>query len=80
MHKTGISADHPDWSREQIERFWEPGKKMLRAVRRYQAARKRGGVFGKISAKYWVLNHLFWSTICQSEVHLSVSVCKEMTR
>ena len=71
MQEKNISATEPDWSREKIERFWEPGKKMIRAVRRYQAAQARGGVLGKIASKYWVLNHLFWSTICQSELHLN---------
>ncbi|WP_299937949.1 serine O-acetyltransferase [uncultured Pelagimonas sp.] len=71
VQETGISATDPDWSREKIDRFWEPGKKMIRAVRRYQAARQKEGVLAKMSSKYWVVNHLWWSTICQSELHLT---------
>ncbi|KUF10163.1 serine O-acetyltransferase [Pseudoponticoccus marisrubri] len=74
MDEIGISAEVPDWSRERIERFWDPGKKMIRAVRRYQAARARGGMFGRLAARYWVLNHLWWSTICQSELHLTTKI------
>lgn len=74
MQEKDISATEPDWSREKIERFWEPGKKMIRAVRRYQAAQARGGMLGKFALKYWVLNHLFWSTICQSELHLNTEI------
>ena len=69
-----ISAEVPDWSREHIRRFWDPGPKLIRAVRRYQAARARGGPFAKIASKYWTLNHLFWSTICQSELHLNTEI------
>ncbi len=74
VQETGISASEPDWSRETIDWFWEPGKKMIRAIRRYQTARQTGGVFGKIASKYWVLNHLWWSTICQSELHLTTQI------
>ena len=74
MQETGISATDPDWSREKITRFWGPGKKMIRAMRRYQAARARGGVGGKIAAKYWVLNHGFWSLMTQTELHLTTRI------
>lgn len=72
--ETGISAEVPDWTREAVRRFWDPGQKLLRAVRRYQAARARGGVFGRVMSKYWALNHLWWSTICQSEIHLITQI------
>ncbi len=68
-----ISAEVPDWSRERVERFWDPGKKMIRAVRRYQAARATGGL-GRLISKYWVLNHWFWSLMCQSELHLTTQI------
>ncbi len=74
VQETGVSATDPDWSREKIDRFWEPGKKMIRAVRRYQAARQKEGALAKLSSKYWVLNHLWWSTICQSELHLTTEI------
>ncbi|MGH1412283.1 MAG: serine O-acetyltransferase [Pelagimonas sp.] len=74
VQETGVSATDPDWSREKIDRFWEPGKKMIRAMRRYQATRQKGGPLAKLASKYWVLNHLWWSTICQSELHLTTEV------
>lgn len=73
MHNAEISAQVPDWSRERIDRFWEPGKKMIRAVRRYQSCQAKG-VLGRIASKYWVLNHGFWSLICQSELHLTCQI------
>ncbi|MFZ7090916.1 serine O-acetyltransferase [Primorskyibacter sp. 2E233] len=69
-----ISAQTPDWSRESIGRYWDPGQKLMRALRRYQAARANGGVVARLYSKYWALNHLFWSTICQSEIHLNTEI------
>ena len=69
-----VSATIPDWNRENVRRFTDAGPKLLRAVRRYQLAKSRGGFLGKISAKYWVLVHGFWSVITQSEVHLHMDI------
>jgi len=69
-----VSASEPDWSRETVTRFWDPGKKLIRAVRRYQKAQARGGLLGKIECKRWALSHLFWSTVTQSELHLTTRI------
>lgn len=69
-----VSADTPDWSREKIEQFWQPGKQLLRALRRYQAARARTGLLARLSAKYWVAVHRFWSLVTQSEIHLNTQI------
>ncbi len=72
--ETDISAQVPDWSREDIRRFWDPGPKLLRTIRRYQAAKARGGILGRIASKRWALAHLFWSTVTQSEIHLHTRI------
>lgn len=69
--RTAHSASDPDWSREAIRRFWDPGRKLLRAVRRWQAARQRGA---RLATKYWQVNHLWWSTMTQSEIHLTCQI------
>ena len=69
-----VSATEPDWSRETVRRFWDPGPKLIRSVRRYQAARARGGALGALAAKYWVLVHRFWSLVTQSELHLHMPI------
>ena len=70
----GISATDPDWTREAIRTFWDPGPKLLRAIRRYQVAREKTGVWSKICAKYWVIVHRFWSVMTQSEIHLHMPI------
>ncbi|MGX9352179.1 serine O-acetyltransferase [Shimia sp. W99] len=69
-----VSATEADWSRENVTRFWDPGPKLIRALRRYQRARARGGPLGTLASKYWVLVHRFWSVITQSELHLHMEV------
>jgi serine O-acetyltransferase len=69
-----VSATKPDWSRETVQCFWDPGRKLLRAIRRYQALKARGGLFARMAAKYWVLNHGFWSLVTQSEIHLTTKI------
>ena len=71
---SNVSASIPDWSREQVQCFWDPGRKLLRSVRRYQAARSSRGFAAKIAAKYWVINHRFWSLMTQSEIHLGTQI------
>ncbi|MDU8926218.1 serine acetyltransferase [Alisedimentitalea sp. MJ-SS2] len=69
-----ISATTPDWSRETVQRFWDPGRKLLRSIRRYQAARARGGGLGGLAARYWVMSHWFWSLMTQTELHLNCQI------
>jgi serine O-acetyltransferase len=71
MDEYGISNSEPDWSREAVTQFWDPGKKLIRAVRRYQAARARGA---RLAMKYWALNHRIWSVITQCEIHLTCEI------
>lgn len=69
-----VSATEPDWSREAVRRFWDPGQKLIRSIRRYQAAKARGGVLAKVSAKRWAFSHLIWSTVTQCEIHLNTQI------
>lgn len=66
-----ISATDPDWSREAPRGFWDPSRKLLRSIRRYQAARGRGA---RMACRWWVLNHRFWSVITQADIPLSCRI------
>lgn len=72
--KNTISAEMPDWSREAVSCFWDPGNKLLRSIRHYQKARKQNGPLAILCSKYWVLVHRFWSVITQSEIHLNTQI------
>lgn len=69
-----VSAETADMSREAVRGFWDAGPKLLRAFRRYQAAKTRGGLFDGLAAKYWAVVHRFWSVMTQSELHLNMHI------
>ncbi|WP_050928294.1 serine O-acetyltransferase [Aestuariivita boseongensis] len=68
------SATTPDWSRETIRGFWDPGRKLLRALRRYQAAREGSSLGAKLRARYWSKVHLFWSVVTQCDIPLNCQI------
>lgn len=71
----GVSAEVPDWSREHPRRLWDPSRRLLRAIRRYQATcRHRFVPLRGPLRKYWALHHRFWSVIAQAESDLSCEI------
>lgn len=68
------SAREPDWDCERVTRFWDPGPKLVRSIRRWQAARTRGGLEGQIRARLWSLNHAWWSLVTQCDIPLDCQI------
>lgn len=64
-----VSATIPDWDRERCRGLWDPGRRLLRSIRRYQECRTRGRAGGLLS-KYWVLQHRFWSVVTGADIPL----------
>lgn len=69
-----VSASVPDWSREQPQRYWDPSRKLLKSLRRYQLARRKRSVIARLEEKWWVLAHRFWSVVTQAEIHLNTKI------
>lgn len=69
-----VSADVPDWRREQPRRFWDPGCKLVRAIRRYQQWQKRGSLGSLIISKFLVLPYRFWSIITGADIPLNCEI------
>jgi serine O-acetyltransferase len=64
-----ISATEPDWSRERLgPGEWNPGKRLLAAIRAYQRARSP---FGR---KLAALRHRWWSAISGADIPLSCRI------
>ena len=61
------SATEPDWSREAPRGFWDPGRKLIGAVRDYQ----RGGPLRRRLA---VLRHRFWSLVSGAELPVTTDI------
>jgi serine O-acetyltransferase len=63
-----VSASEPDWSRERIEPGrYEPGKRLLAAIRSYQSAR---GPLAPLVRKLCVLRHRLWSAVTGCDLPL----------
>jgi serine O-acetyltransferase len=69
-----ISAEVPDWTREIPQHFWDPGRKLLRTIRKYQSWRSRGGVLGLWYCKILVLRHRFWSVVTGADIPLTCQI------
>jgi serine O-acetyltransferase len=69
-----VSADIPDWTRETPRQFWDPGRQLLRAIRRYQHWRDRPGAIGRLACKWLVLRHRFWSVVTGADIPLTCRI------
>jgi serine O-acetyltransferase len=68
-----VSSEIPDWDREKPARFWEPGKKLLLSIRRYQRWRKRG-ILGTLVSKLVLLQYRFWSVVTGADIPLTCEI------
>lgn len=69
--KVVVSSEIPDWTREKPSRFWDPGKKLILAIRKYQKCRKIPGLLGKLLAAPYVHFHRFWSIVSGADIPLN---------
>lgn len=66
-----VSAEVPDWTREEPRQFWDPGRKLLLAIRRYQAWHGKPGLFATCYCKLLVIRHRFWTVVTGAEIPLT---------
>jgi serine O-acetyltransferase len=71
--ESDVSATTPDWSRERCRQFWDPGRRLLRTIRKYQRWKARGRLM-RLLARYWVLEYRFWSAVSGAEIPLNVDL------
>jgi serine O-acetyltransferase len=69
-----VSAEIADWSRENPRRFWDPSRKLLRAIRNYQFWRSRSGIIPSVLCKWCILRHRFWSVVTGAEIPLNCNI------
>src|SRR5258708_33205216 len=69
-----VSAKIRDWDREKVQRFWDPSRKLLLAIRRYQYWRDREGVVPACFRKCVVMRYRFWSVITGAEIPLNCNI------
>jgi serine O-acetyltransferase len=66
---TGIAV--ADWTREKPERFWDPSRKLLLTIRRYQKFQQKRGGLARLACKFIVLRYRFWSVVCGADIPLN---------
>jgi serine O-acetyltransferase len=69
-----VSAEEPDWSREQkgvLE--WAPSRSLLASIRSYQ--RSRGaGPWARLVRSIAVIRHRFWSVVTGADIPLNARI------
>ncbi|QJX00633.1 serine O-acetyltransferase [Frigoriglobus tundricola] len=73
MSQARVSATEPDWARERCHGFWDPSRRLLRSIRRFQSWRAKGIPLRWLKG-YWVLQHRFWSAITGADIPLNARV------
>tara|TARA_R110001599_G_scaffold305286_1_gene511613 strand:+ start:585 stop:1103 length:519 start_codon:yes stop_codon:yes gene_type:complete len=69
-----VSAHISDWQREQFVKFWSPAKQLLKSVRDYQKHSQKVSFISKVSKKYAVLRHCFWSVITGADIPINCNI------
>jgi serine O-acetyltransferase len=67
-------AEAPDWTREKPRRFWDPSRKLLLAIRRYQYWLNKGGILSAFFRRLVVLRYRFWSVVTGSDIALTAQM------
>lgn len=66
------AAADPVWEREAfIHHSWDPGRKVIAAIRSHQRANRSGGLIARLVAAAAVLRHRFWCAIAGCDVPLN---------
>jgi serine O-acetyltransferase len=65
----------PDWSREVPHRGrWEPGRRLLRTIRAYQAWERSPWLARKLARGLVVVRHRFWSAVAGVDIPLNTKL------
>jgi serine O-acetyltransferase len=69
-----VSSKVPDWSRETPSRLWDPPRRLLRSLRRYQYWRRQEHPLAEAICKLSVLEHRFWSVVTGADIPLNCQI------
>lgn len=69
-----VSSELPDWSREIPSRWWDPGRRLLKSIRKYQRWRGRKDPISALVRMASVLQYRFWSTASGAEIGLDTEI------
>jgi serine O-acetyltransferase len=64
----------PDCTREKPRRSWDPSRKLLLAIRRYQYWQDAGGFLSTFFRRVVVLRYRFWSVVAGADIDLTTQI------
>lgn len=67
----GVSATHPDWSREKLVRWWDPSRQLLRSIRQYQRWCRSRSWLKPLMCRWNVLQYRFWTVVTATDIPLN---------
>jgi serine O-acetyltransferase len=67
-------SEGPDWDRENLQKWWDPSRQLLKSIRNYQKWKNRGGIFEKLFTPIHVLEHRFWSVVTGADIPLTSQI------
>jgi len=75
MNQDLITKEEPDWSRETPRHFWDPSRKLLKAIRQYQKHKNSTNFLCKnILSRWCVVKHRFWSVVTGADIPLNCKI------
>jgi len=66
-----LSRTEPDWSREQLCKWWDPGRQLVLSIRRYQKWKIRSSLFSSLICRVSILQHHFWSIVAGADIPIT---------
>ncbi len=69
-----ISATIPDWSRETPHQFWDPFRRLLRTIRKFEHWQNRKGYVAKIMRTRWIVAHRFWTLVTHADIPINARI------
>ena len=70
-----ISAEIPDWSREEKSFFaWNPSRSLLASIRSYQKMKNSHYIFAYYLSVLAILKHRFWSVVAGADIPINTQI------
>lgn len=69
-----VSSTEPDWSRERITSFWQPGKQLLKTIRGYQRLSDHSGPLAVLRRKLYALEHRLWTIVTGADIPINCRI------
>lgn len=70
----GISAEVPDWSREEKEHRWDPSKSLIASIRSYQRYEGRSGLWAALARRCARYRHRFWTIVTGANIPIMTRI------